>query len=329
MKISYETLLAEFLRVLIKHGVGTELAKECAAEFADTTAYGVLSHGINRFPVFISQLDKGDVKPIVAPECTARLGVIEQWDGKAGIGNLTAKRMMGRCLEIAAENGVGIVALRNTSHWMRGGSCGYQGAKAGYISICWTNSIAVMPAWGTKECCIGTNPLIIGVPSKPVTLVDMSMSMFSYGKLQTYRLRGEQLPIDGGFDDDGNLCRDPGTIEKNKRILPMGYWKGSGLSIVLDMIAVALSGGLSVKGITDQGTEKGVTQIFMAIKPALSGAELDGRFKEITDFVLNAAKASPDSSVRIPGSSLEQRYQKSLSQGMEVSEEIVNAIKAL
>jgi 3-dehydro-L-gulonate 2-dehydrogenase len=66
------------------------------------------------------------------------------------------------------------------------------------------------------------------------------MSMFSYGMLEVNRLAGRELPVDGGFDDEGNLTKEPGVIEKNRRILPMGYWKGSGLSIVLDMIATLL-----------------------------------------------------------------------------------------
>lgn len=55
---------------------------------------------------------------------------------------------------------------------------------------------------GRKECRIGTNPLIVAIPSTPITMVDMSMSMFSYGMLEVNRLAGRQLPVDGGFDDE-------------------------------------------------------------------------------------------------------------------------------
>lgn len=71
-----------------------------------------------------------------------------------------------------------------------------------------------MPPWGAKECRIGTNPLIVAIPSTPITMVDMSMSMFSYGMLEVNRLAGRQLPVDGGFDDEGNLTKEPGVIEK-------------------------------------------------------------------------------------------------------------------
>ncbi len=120
---------------------------------------------------------------------------------------------------------------------------------------------------GRKECRIGTNPLIVAIPSTPITMVDMSMSMFSYGMLEVNRLAGRQLPVDGGFDDEGNLTKEPGVIEKNRRILPMGYWKGSGMSIVLDMIATLLSDGASVAEVTeDNSDEYGISQILLPLK---------------------------------------------------------------
>ena len=217
MKVTFEQLKAAFNRVLISRGVDSETADACAEMFARTTESGVYSHGVNRFPRFIQQLENGDIIPDAQPK-------------------LTAKKMMDRAIELAADHGIGLVALRNANHWMRGGSYGWQAAEKGYIGICWTNSIAVMPPWGAKECRIGTNPLIVAIPSTQITMVDMSMSMFSYGMLEVNRLAGRQLPVDGGFDDEGNLTKEPGVIEKNRRILPMGYWKGSGMPSVLTKI---------------------------------------------------------------------------------------------
>ncbi len=205
MKVTFEQLKAAFNRVLISRGVDSETADACAEMFARTTESGVYSHGVNRFPRFIQQLENGDIIPDAQPKRITSLGAIEQWDAQRSIGNLTAKKMMDRAIELAADHGIGLVALRNANHWMRGGSYGWQAAEKGYIGICWTNSIAVMPPWGAKECRIGTNPLIVAIPSTPITMVDMSMSMFSYGMLEVNRLAGRQLPVDGGFDDEGKF----------------------------------------------------------------------------------------------------------------------------
>lgn len=145
MKVTFSQLKEAFNQVLLKRGVAAETAEACADMFARTTESGVYSHGVNRFPRFIQQLDNGDIIPEAKPQRITSLGAIEQWDAQRSIGNLTAKKMMDRAIELASDHGIGLVALRNANHWMRGGSYGWQAAEKGYIGICWTNSIAVMP----------------------------------------------------------------------------------------------------------------------------------------------------------------------------------------
>jgi len=151
---------------------------------------------------------------------------------------------MDRAIGLSHERRIGCVALANTNHWMRGGSYGWQAAEAGAIGICWTNTMANLPPWGASDARVGNNPLIIAVPRATGHVVlDMAMSQFSYGALATYRMRGEPLPVEGGFDAEGRLTRDPTAIEASKRPLPIGYWKGSGLALMLDMVGALLSAG--------------------------------------------------------------------------------------
>ncbi|EAS9163866.1 3-dehydro-L-gulonate 2-dehydrogenase [Salmonella enterica subsp. salamae] len=332
MKVTFEQLKEVFFRVLCSRGVGADTADACAEMFARTTESGVCSHGVNRFPRFIQQLEQGDIIADALPERVISLGAIEQWDGRRSIGNLTAKKMMDRAISLASEYGIGLVALRNANHWMRGGSYGLQAAEKGYIGICWTNSVAVMPPWGSKECRIGTNPLIVAIPSTPVTMVDMSMSMFSYGMLEVNRLAGRELPVDGGFDNDGNLTREPGVIEQNRRILPMGYWKGSGLSVVLDMIATLLSDGASVAEVTqDNSDEYGVSQIFIAIEvdKLIDGATREAKLRRIIDFVITAERADENVAVRLPGHELTHLQEANRRNGITVDDSVWEKIQAL
>lgn len=332
MKVTFEQLKAAFNRVLLSRHIQPDTADACAEMFARTTESGVYSHGVNRFPRFIQQLDAGDIIPDATPERMLSLGAIEQWDARRSIGNLTAKKMMDRATELAADHGIGLVALRNANHWMRGGSYGWQAAEKGYIGICWTNSIAVMPPWGAKNCRIGTNPLIVAIPGNPITMVDMSMSMFSYGMLEVNRLAGRQLPVDGGFDDDGNLTKDPGTVEKNRRILPMGYWKGSGLSIVLDMIATLLSNGASVAEVTEENSDEyGVSQIFIAIEVdrLIDGKTRDEKLQRIMDYVTTAERANPDVAIRLPGHEFTQLLENNRRNGITIDDSVWEKIQAL
>lgn len=332
MRVSFDQLKQEFERVLLARGVQAETASECAAMFAQTTESGVYSHGVNRFPRFIQQLEAGDIIPDAQAKRVLALGAIEQWDAQRSIGNLTAKKMMDRAMSLASDHGIGLIAVRNANHWMRGGSYGWQAAEKGYIGICWTNSIAVMPPWGAKECRIGTNPLIVAIPGNPITMVDMSMSMFSYGMLEVNRLAGRELPVDVGFDDEGNLTREPGVIEKNRRILPMGYWKGSGLSIVLDMIATLLSDGASVAEVTeDNSDEYGISQIFIAIEVdrLIEGATRDAKLQRIMDYVKGAERANPEVAIRLPGHEFTQLLAENRRNGITIDDSVWAKIQAL
>lgn len=332
MNVTFGQLKAVFEKVLLARGVSPHRASNCATMFAQTTEAGVFSHGINRFPRFIQQIDHGDVLVNAEAKPVARLGAIEQWDAGRSIGNLTAKSMMDRAMALADDFGIGLVALRNANHWMCGGSYGRQAAEAGYIGICWTNSIAVMPPWGAKECRIGTNPLIIAIPDNPVTLIDMSMSMFSYGKLEVSRLAGRQLPVDGGFDDDGQLTRDPAAVEKNRRILPMGYWKGSGLSIVLDMMATLLADGASVAEVTqDNSDEYGVSQIFLAIQPdrLIDLPTREAKLARIKEFIVNAERADEEIAIRLPGHEYQNIIARHRAQGIDVDDNVWQKVQQL
>ena len=295
MKVTFEQLKAAFNRVLISRGVDSETADACAEMFARTTESGVYSHGVNRFPRFIQQLDNGDIIPDAEAKRITTLGAIEQWDAQRSIGNLTAKKMMDRAIELAADHGIGLVALRNANHWMRGGSYGWQAADQGCIGICWSNTCPNMPAWGGMDRKIGNNPLIFAVPRSngEHVVIDCAVSQFSYGKLEDCRLKGQQLPVPGGYDTNGNLTTDPGEIEKTWRVLPMGYWKGSGISIALDLIATVLSNGNSVQKIGTFGDEVGLTQIMIAIDPT------KGNSVELTDEIVNNIVADVKSSIPV------------------------------
>ena len=272
-RIPFSDVQATLAGVLRKLGFADDRADTCARLFAETTRDGVYTHGINRFSRFVLMIRNGSVNPMAEPEVTARLGALERWDGHRGPGNLAALAAMERAIALGREHGVGCVALGNTNHWMRGGTYGWQAAEAGLIGICWTNTMPNLPPWGGAERAIGNNPLIIAVPraSGPVVL-DMAMSQFSYGALESYRKRGEMLPVDGGFDANGNLTRDPGAIEESWRPLPAGYWKGSGLAVVLDMIAAMMTlGNATCQISSDPLFETGISQMFLALNPGAFG----------------------------------------------------------
>ena len=294
-RIPFDEAQKTLAGALRRLGFAVDRAEMCARLFAETTCDGVYTHGINRFARFVAMVRNGSIDVNAEPVTVARFGALERWDGRSGPGNLNAYAAMERAMALSLEQGVGCVALGNTNHWMRGGTYGWQAAEAGLISICWTNTMPNLPPWGATEPCIGNNPLVIGVPRErgPVVL-DMAMSQFSYGALESYRKRGEALPVDGGFDADGNLTRDAGAIEASQRALPVGYWKGSGLAVVLDAIAAMLSLGKATHQIeADSLRETAVSQVFVALNP---GTVAD----DVVDGIVESLHKCGDA-VRYPG----------------------------
>ncbi len=304
-RIPFEKVQETLAGVLRKLGFSAERAQTCARLFAETTCDGVYTHGVSRFPRFVAMVRNGSIDVEAKPKRVAAFGAVERWDGQRGPGNLAALACMERAMALSREHGVGWVSLGNTNHWMRGGTYGWQAAEAGLIGICWTNTMPNLPPWGAIEPCVGNNPLVFAVPRAegPVVL-DMAISQFSYGALESYTRRGELLPVDGGFDAEGNLTRDPAAIERSQRSLPIGYWKGSGLSIVLDMIAAMTSLGRATHELSsDPLFEADVSQVFLAIKPDVLGPpEVQSRIAdEIVASVTSCKPAKEGNTVRYPG----------------------------
>jgi 3-dehydro-L-gulonate 2-dehydrogenase len=321
MRISYQEIYDSLIRVLLKTGFAADRAELCARLFAETSRDGVYSHGLNRFPRFMEMIRNGIINIHARPQLVDSRGAFERWDGQRGPGNLNAHASMERAITLSREYGIGCVSLANTNHWMRGGSYGWQAADAGVIGICWTNTMPNLPPWGASNPRLGNNPLVIAVPrSDGHIILDMAMSQFSYGTLESYRIRGEQLPVAGGFDPEGNLTRDPGAIEVSRRPLPIGYWKGSGLALMLDMLAALLSGGQATHQIrADILEETGLSQTFLAFD--LPSIDKNKASAELTNQIVEFVQRPDGSSakkVRYPGQQTLAIRQQNLTEGIPV-----------
>ncbi len=324
MRIPFKKMHQEFFRILSNLGMKPERAELCAKIFTETSCDGVYSHGLNRFPKFVEYIESGLVDIHAFPDKVNSFGALEQWDGNRGPGILNAHHCMQRAINLAEQNGMGCVALKNTNHWLRGGTYGRQAAEAGFMGICWSNTEPNLPAWGAAEPVTGNNPLVIAIPRKSGHIVlDMAMSQFAYGKLETYRRNQEKLPFAGGYDLNGQLTDDPALIEQSRRPLPIGYWKGSGLALVLDMMAAILSGGLASFEIQKQQKETMLSQVFIAFDISKIGGKTltDKMAQEIIDHFHSAKPKDKNSRIYYPGERTLEIRSENLQKGIPVDKE--------
>jgi 3-dehydro-L-gulonate 2-dehydrogenase len=325
ISISYEEMLQVFRQVLLRNGFSESKADTCARIFAGNSLDGIYSHGINRFPRFIDYTRRGYVRADAEPVLVNNAGAMEQWDGELGPGPLNAVFCTNRAMQLAGDYGIGCIAIANTNHWMRGGTYGWQAAEEGFAFIGWTNTEANMPAWGAKDSRLGNNPLVLALPYNSEAIVlDFAMTQYSYGKMEAAQMEGSVLPYPGGFDVDGNLTQQPGEILQSRRALPIGYWKGAGLSLLLDLLATVLSAGLSTRKLSQNEAEYGVSQVFIAFSLEKLGnfPSIERTISEIISDYKNSLPEHSSSEIRYPGERVLLTRKNNMVNGIPVLESI-------
>jgi 3-dehydro-L-gulonate 2-dehydrogenase len=321
VRVPFAEACDRLTNVFGREGVPKDDATTLADILATNSLEGVPSHGLHFFDFILSGLREGRISPQARPSLTAAFGAWEQWDGNQGPGPLNALRATNRAMELAAEHGIGMVALRNTNHWTRAGFYGQWAARAGFGFICWTNTSAVMPPWGSLQPRLGNNPMVFALPHADCPLVmDMALAQFSIGRLRTTQLQGEMLPVPGGYDEQGNLTRDPTAILHSGRVLPIGYWKGSGMALLLDLLAATLAGGNTTLDSTEDRAVDSVSQVYIAFD---LGNRLDlHAIGAVTDRVLEDLRQtwaeSGDDGFHFPGQGASQRRESNLLDGVPV-----------
>ncbi|MGY3052711.1 3-dehydro-L-gulonate 2-dehydrogenase [Pedobacter sp. UYEF25] len=327
VRVHHEVVKQKFGRILVQCGFSVNRAAEIAETFAENSLEGIPSHGLNRFPDFVKLCLEGIIDKEASPSAVNKMGALEVWDGNSGPGISNAHFSMARAMELANEFGIGCVALRNTNHWMRGGTYGWQAANAGYISISFTNTMPLVVPWGGLESRLGNNPLVIAVPSPDGHVVlDMAISQFAMGRVKNYNTDKKDLPMDGGYDMAGNVTRNPEQIVESGRLMPIGFWKGSALALMLDLLSTTLSGGNSTASISKLEKESAVSQTYICFKPDALNPAYAEAIREILAYTKNS---SANDQVRYPGEHIKRIRALNLKEGIEVDRAIWESLDHL
>lgn len=315
-----------FEKILLGRGAPPERAAKVAAEMVRNSLEGIYSHGINRFPRLVSDIDRGFIHMEESPRLLGAMGAFENYDGELGFGITNAWFCMERAIGMAKMHGIGCVAIGHTNHWLRAATYGYQACEAGMAGICFTNTLPNMPTWGALDPHLGNNPLVFAFPfGDGDIVVDMAMSQFSYGALEVASLAGRQMEVPAGMDEEGKITTDPRAVLTTRRAMPIGYWKGAALSFALDIFA----GGLSLGNTTSEvgklgGNEYSLSQVFIAINYSAAMP------KEASEAIVRRAVAdlmssAPDGSgkpIVYPGQRMRATRERNLREGIPVDERV-------
>ena len=333
--VQYEEAVKRMARGLERF-LNAQDAKRFAEIFAGNSLDGVYSHGMNRYPRYLSDMESGlcDAK-VTQAERVSGLGGLEVWDAHFGVGPLIAQQMAERAIELARTHGIACVALRNNSHWLRAGRYGLMMADAGMMGLCMTNTCMNLVAYGAKEPSTGNNPITIAIPRRAGSLVmDMAVSQYAFGKLEIMAQEGGMLDTPCGYDTDGNLTNDPQKIVESGLMTPMALWKGSALSIMIDLMVSMLSLGRTSLAIgTPADGEKGMSQMFVCMNPAavIDMDKAEAQMEKTIAFLNSLEPKDGAHGVHAPGENLEKTRARNRERGIPVTEDtwqkIVNAAK--
>ena len=308
-KVKVNNLRTFTEQVLQGVGVPSKDAETAAAVMIEANLCGVDSHGVRMLPGYVTLIRNGKINAQGQIKVIRETPVIAHLDGNLRLGNVVAVHAMQMAVEKAKTSGVGFVLVRNSTHWGRPAYYSSLAARRGFIGICFVNTESNMPPWGAKEPRVGNNPLSISAPrasGEPVVL-DMAMSQAAWSKIVMHSQAGRKVPLGWGLDEEGKLTDDPAAILKSKRMIPMGLHKGSGLSLMIDIMTGILSGGKYCGELSEEGKGQpwatGYSQAFIAIDIAtfIPLKEFQRRVDELVAYVKGAQTAEGFAEITIPG----------------------------
>ena len=296
--------------VFEKMGVPTEDARLCADVLLESDRRGIESHGCNRFkPIYIDRIKSGILNPVTKIDILKETPTTAVLDANDGMGMVASKKAMDMCIEKAHKYGMGMVAVRNSSHYGIAGYWTGLAAKENMIGISGTNARpSVAPSFGVENM-LGTNPLTFSMPTDepfPFTL-DCATSVIQNGKIEYYARINHDTPKGLVISREGEELTDSAEILKKIRsqqaaLAPLGGfgettggYKGYGYSTVVEILSAALQSGLFLKALDGKDEEGKIRpyhlgHFFIAIDTeAFMGAEA---FKKTCGDILRDLRGS-------------------------------------
>lgn len=299
MELPVDQLRSFGLEAYVAAGMTDQDAAIVVDAHLESDARGVDTHGFQRLPWYVDRLRAGENNP--RPNVT----VVREWDGgvvldgDAGLGQLVATRLMERAIgHVAGAGGSGIcvAVIRHSNDWGCGAHYPLMAARAGLVAFCTTTSVPTLAPFGTRTRMTGNNPMAFGLPRRdaPPIILDMALTPVALGKVMRANAEGQPIPAEWGFlDREGEPTTDPRTALGG--VIPaIGGYKGTGLSLMMNVLAGILAGSAHSAAVANEGGMRG--QFFLVLDP--------DRFRDRDDFLdeIESMAAQVKAADPLPGS---------------------------
>ena len=328
VSLSLDEIFALAKKTLLANGCDDETATILADLIMKAERDGSLSHGLFRLPAYVSGLKSGKINGKARPDVKKISPSVIKVLGNNCLAPIVLNKGIPELVKAAKENGVAVLAITNSHHMAAMWPETEMVAEQGLVAFaCTSYKPAVAPAGATKPL-FGTNPISFAWPrpGKTPVVYDMATASMAMGEIQVAKREGHKVPLGTGLNKEGKETTDPAEIADGGVLLPFGGYKGSGIAMMVELLAGALVGDnfsyeTAAKDNKDGGPPSG-GEFILAISPdKLSGNNWDKH----SDEFFNKMKSMDG--VRLPG---ERRHKNRLDKGpRNINEELVNKIKSL
>jgi L-2-hydroxycarboxylate dehydrogenase (NAD+) len=301
LNVSASNLTSFVARAFGAAGLPENDAQILADLMVEADLRGSDTHGVIRLPLYVRRLRAGGINAEPNIRVINERASTALIDGDNGMGHLVMRRAADLAIEKAKATGIGWVGARMSNH---------AGPAALYVTMPLAHDMiglyfAVgsnnhLPPWGGSESLLGTNPMAVAVPAmqEPAIVLDMAPTVAAYGKVRLKAQRGESLPVGWMIDREGKPLTDPKRADEG-HLLPIGDYKGYGLSLIIGLLAGALNRAAVGRQVIDfvketgKSTNTGQAIAALSIDAFMPAAE----FKRAVDEVIRDIRHSR----RLPG----------------------------
>jgi L-2-hydroxycarboxylate dehydrogenase (NAD+) len=295
------------------------------------------AHGIFRLPQYVKRIQEGgvNVRPLIKVSKTAAATALI--DGDNGMGHLVVDVAVRTAVAAAKECGVAWVGMHHSNHAGAAGVYASLAAEQGLVGIyAAVASANHMAAWGSMEPSLGTNPIAIAVPcdDRPPVVLDIATTVTSYGNVKNHELQGIAMPEGWMVSKiDGKPITDAAKSGEGV-LLPIGGYKGSGLNIMIGLLAGTLNGAYFGKDVVDFNADPNALtntgQFFLALDPTrfMPMAQFGKKANETLDY-LRATKPMPGQKVKMPGDERAVRQGDRSRAGISISAPLMKNLDAM
>ena len=303
-----------------------DIAAVVAESLVTTNLFGHDSHGVLRVKQYINMIGAGMIKPAERPRIRKRFGATAMVTNGYGFGQIGARYAAELAVDLGREHGIAAVSLGQTTHIGRLGEYTHMIASAGLIGIGFTSG-SMFSGWvapyGGREKVFSTNPMSFAVPcgGEGTLLLDFATAGMAHGKVLLARAKGEPVPQGMMLDKNGRPSTDASIVDDGAVLLAMGAYKGSGLSMMMEIIPTLLAGK---RPLASPEFHFGNPTLLLALTPEAFDEDTDfvEQVEALKQHVKTVKPAEGFDEVLLPGEPEARSYAKRIAAGIPLPDRV-------